>query len=68
MHVHCLDQQFKHSLSFPADSHPNKAPYKNRQQSDDDIRRKLDYDMNQMSIAEDNTDWPLQVNTRVFVL
>ena len=62
MHVHCLEQQFKHSFSFPADRHPNRAPYQNRQHSDDDVRKKLDYDTSRMSIAEENPDWSLPVN------
>ena len=62
MHVHCLEQLFKHSLSFPAVNYPNKAPYQNRQHSDDDVRKKLDYDTSQMPIAEENSDWSLPVN------
>ena len=67
MFIHCLEQQFKHSHSFPAGSHPNKAPYQNRQHSDDDVRKKLVYEMNQMSIAEENPNLPLQVKTHVFM-
>ena len=62
MYAYCLEQQFKHSLSFPAVSHPNKTPYQNRQHSDDDVRKKLVYNMDQMSIAEENPAWSLPVN------
>ena len=49
------------SNSFPTDSQPMTMSITRRQQSNDDIRRRLDYETSQKSIAEETPEQPSQV-------